>query len=232
MKWVRLLSLGWIFLPTWLMAAPLEDWKAWLQSRSGDLLVPNGVQVTCEVLYGPVGWEQARKSNQIRVLVPVRLGRTTKVARLRVERLSDHAIDTLLIRVRAQIRVAMASIRCARGQELQAGQWYFADREWESVPLDAVDEEKQLLNMRLKKIVMKNEILTTHILEPMPDIVAKEVVRVRIQGTGVLLTTEGEAMREGIVGQMVPIKLMETGKILQAKLQTRHCAVVDITERP
>jgi len=137
----------------------------------------------------------------------------------------------LLVRCGRLRRAAVANRLLQRGEILEARDWHWEERNAELLPMDAVRVESQLAKQRVCKHLASRETITVHALEPVPDVPVGKRLLLRIQGDGVVISTEAETLQEGRLGEMIRVKHLQTGRRLLACVTGPEAAEVVLTQR-
>lgn len=138
---------------------------------------------------------------------------------------------TLPVRVRRWEPCAVARHDLPRGAVLGAGdlelRWLETTRA-EGGDLPTLDES---LGRRLTRMLAAGRPVLARQLEPMVDIRRGDALRVTVRSGGVCITANGEALEDGCLGLPMKVRLLDTGRQLEARLVAPGEAEVEVAGR-
>jgi flagella basal body P-ring formation protein FlgA len=137
----------------------------------------------------------------------------------------------LWVRTMCYGRVAVASRLLAHGQDLTAQDWQWEERDASGLGADVLREEKDLAGKRVKKVLAAREPICAHELEPKPDVSRGKKMTLRVQGEGVVISADAEALEEGYVGREIKVKVLSNGKTVTASVSGAEYADLALMDR-
>ena len=123
-------------------------------------------------------------------------------------RLNIRLFDTVLVAVN----------KISRHEELQATDFVAKYEEITSLREQPVRSVEALERTRAKTNVRLGEILTSDVLQPVPDIEVGGEVTIIYADTWGKITTPGKVLQDGLIGETVRVKNQSSGKIITAQV--------------
>jgi len=138
---------------------------------------------------------------------------------------------TLPVRVRRWERCAVARHDMSRGTVLTAGdleeRWLETTRA-QGGELPTLDEAT---GRRLARMLAAGRPVVARQLESVVDIRRGQALRVTVRSGGVCITANGEALEDGCLGLPLKVRLLDTGRQLEARLVAMGEAEVEVAAR-
>ena len=138
---------------------------------------------------------------------------------------------TLPVRVRRWERCAVASHDLPRGALLQVTDVEERWLETTRAEGGALPNAQQVLGRRLSRMLAAGRPVMARQMEAMADIRRGEALRVTVRSGAVCITANGEALEDGCLGLPLKVRLVETGRQLEARLVAPGEAEVEVATR-
>jgi flagella basal body P-ring formation protein FlgA len=191
-----------------------------------------GGRWAASVLAVPPGWNSEALRGRV-VITGVAQGaaKAKRIMALSVQHRVSGAQGILKIHAAFLCPVPVANHLLTRGQALTAADWRWEERDQTVLPNDTLRLEKDLEHKRIKKYLCTNEVISAHALEAEPDIPKGRQISLRVQGRGVVINADAEALEEGYIGRGIKVRLTASGKILTASVAGPEAAELVLTGR-
>ena len=129
-------------------------------------------------------------------------------------------------RTRTAIEIPVAGKSMKRGDVLARDDFMVEKRWMERVVREPASGVKVEEGWRLKRSVKQGEMITWNDLEPKPVVERGDIVTMRIVADGFTLSGRSTAMEDGLVGQTIRVKNLDSGKIVKGRVENSELIII------
>ena len=132
------------------------------------------------------------------------------------------------VRIRKYQNVLVALDRIKRHDEIEEIKLVLKRMDVTSLRQQPVSETGMLEGHRARLSIRKDQIITTELIEPVPDIEVGHEVTIYLHSELLEITAPGRAMQSGSKGMVIRVKNKATGKVVLARVIDQKTVEVDI----
>lgn len=172
---------------------------------------------------------EALNPEEVRVVKAGQSGKPKKIMNFVLK----HKDQQFLVKARVVCfkKVLVARKILQRRTSLDHDDWQIEERASNRVPHDALGIEASLDNYRVKKVLVRGEIITRHAVEKEPAVAKGKRMTLQIKGTGVLIKTDVYSMEEGYIGDWIKVKQCDSGRICRGLIIHPEVTQIELNRR-
>jgi flagella basal body P-ring formation protein FlgA len=132
------------------------------------------------------------------------------------------------VKIRKFENVVVADDKFSRHDMIDATKLVLKRMEVTSLLQQPVKELDGLENFRARLLIRKDQIITTNLIEPVPDIEVGHEVTIILESHLMQITAPGRSMESGSKGDEIRVKNNATGKIIVARVVSQNSVKVEL----
>ena len=135
--------------------------------------------------------------------------------------------ETIRLNIRKYADVVVAGERIKRFDEISLAEVSIERKEITALREDPLISLKSVTNMRARRNIAKNRILTKGDIELKPVVKSYSDVNIIYVSGLCKISAEGKALQDGQTGELIRVKNKSSGKIVFARIVDKHLVQVD-----